>query len=268
MPTPEPGDRKSRIREQFNRIVSDYDVRGPGCFAQFGERLIDALDLAPAARVLDVATGRGAALWPAISRVGSAETVVGVDLSEAMVEATRAEASRRGLAVDIRCMDAEQLEFPDASFDTVLCAFGLMFFPERQRALAQFRRVLRPGGQIGVTTWVRSQAEDLSEVLTEFGHPESLAPGWIDDADQLAQVLREGMFRAVEVRAETITFRYENLEQYWQNARGTGLRGTIDTMAPELERRVRDALSRRLTVGDGIEGVQADAVALIGTARR
>ena len=64
-----------------------------------------------------------------------------------MVRATNEEAERRGLGIPVRVMDAEQLDFPDAEFDRVLCGFGVMFFPHLDQALAEFRRVLKPGGR-------------------------------------------------------------------------------------------------------------------------
>ncbi len=54
---------------------------------------------------------------------------------------------------DVRLMDAEQLAFQDAFFDRVLCGFALFFFPDLDRALGEFYRVLKPGGYLAATTW-------------------------------------------------------------------------------------------------------------------
>jgi ubiquinone/menaquinone biosynthesis C-methylase UbiE len=118
--------------------------------------------------VLDVAYGRGAVLFPAAERVTLSGDVVGIDLSEEMVRATNAEAQRRGMDAPARLMEAERLEFAAATFSSVLCGFGLMFFPHLDRALAEFRRVLVPGGRISVSTWQISQADDVRAVLDEL----------------------------------------------------------------------------------------------------
>jgi ubiquinone/menaquinone biosynthesis C-methylase UbiE len=81
-----------------------------------------------------VATGRGAVLFPAAERVGTTGDAVGVDLAEGMVQAANEEAERRGWGPRVRAMDAEQLDFPDAAFDRVLCGFGIMFFPHLDQA--------------------------------------------------------------------------------------------------------------------------------------
>lgn len=138
---PDAETRKAQFRAVFDRRAPEYDA-GPGCFAHFGERLVAAAALAPGQRVLDVATGRGALLFPAAETAGMGGMVVGVDLAGAMVRAVRDEALRRGLRATFQIMDAEVLAVPDGLFDRVLCGFGLMFFPQPDRALAEARRVL------------------------------------------------------------------------------------------------------------------------------
>src|SRR4051795_12847874 len=121
-----PDDEATRTAEPasiFNQLVSDYDA-GAGAFAHFGRRLVDLVGVEPGQRVLDVATGRGAVLFPATERVGEAGEAIGVDLAEGMVQATNEEAARRGLRARAMVMDAEHLDFPDAAFDRVLCSFG------------------------------------------------------------------------------------------------------------------------------------------------
>src|SRR4051812_38302945 len=88
--------RKAQTRALFNRLVPDYDAAGD--FARFAQRLVELAEVAPGQRVLDVASGRGAVLFAAALPVGVSGAVVGGDLAEQMVAATRAEAVRRGVA--------------------------------------------------------------------------------------------------------------------------------------------------------------------------
>jgi len=78
-----------------------------------------------------------------------------VDLSGRMVEAARARvAGREGPAIRrFERMDAEALDLPTAAFDVVLCSLGLMYMPDPERALAEMRRVLRPGGRLALSIW-------------------------------------------------------------------------------------------------------------------
>src|SRR5262245_66423171 len=106
-------DRKAIAKTVFNTVAADYDF-GPGCFAHFGRQLAAAAGIQPGQRVLDIASGRGAVLFPCAEHGGD---VVGVDLAEEMARATNEEAARRGIPARVQVMDAENLEFADASFD-------------------------------------------------------------------------------------------------------------------------------------------------------
>lgn len=105
-------------------------------------------------RVLDVACGSGAASFAAAERVGVHGHVLGVDLSERMVDvaALRARCTGVGNAAFQR-MDGECLDCADSGFDLVLCALGLMYMPDPEQAVREMHRVLRPGGRIAIAVW-------------------------------------------------------------------------------------------------------------------
>src|SRR6188768_1235012 len=109
-----PETRKAQVASLFGGLAPEYDAGGN--FAHFGRRLVEIVGVEPGHRVLDVASGRGAVLFPAAERVGAAGEAVGVDLAEGMVRAANEEAERRGLGTLVRVMDAERLDFPDATF--------------------------------------------------------------------------------------------------------------------------------------------------------
>src|SRR4051812_12498403 len=95
---------KHTTTSSFNRRAARFDSRGT--FAHFGHRLVEHTGIQPAMSVLDVATGRGAVLFPALERVGPTGVVIGIDLAESMVQATTEDATQRGLNVSVRVMDA------------------------------------------------------------------------------------------------------------------------------------------------------------------
>jgi len=95
-------------------------------------------------RVLEVAIGTGRSL----EFYGPDVTLTGVDLSPAMLDLARRHAADLGLSVELREGDAERLPFPDASFDTVVCALGLCSIPRPAVAIAEMARVLVPGGSL------------------------------------------------------------------------------------------------------------------------
>jgi len=238
--------RKARAKTLFNTVAAEYDA-GPGCFTHFGRRLVAAAEIQPGQRVLDVASGRGAVLFPCAEQVGQTGEVVGVDLADEMVHATNEEAARRGMSGRVQVMDAEHLDFPDATFDRVLCGFGIMFFPNQTRALDEFRRVMKSGGRLGVSTWRVAQTSEIDAAMVEMGMQRTKQPGWITEPDDLSKLLTMAGFTDVSVRADSHSFRYTDVDEYWRQARGTGLRRALDELSPAEAQQLRDALTRRVS---------------------
>jgi ubiquinone/menaquinone biosynthesis C-methylase UbiE len=83
-------------------------------------------------------------------------SITGVDLSPGMLEHARRRAAASGRTVTLQVGDAHRLEFPDASFDTVVCTFSLCAIPDERRAIAEMWRVLRPGGRLRLADHVVS----------------------------------------------------------------------------------------------------------------
>jgi ubiquinone/menaquinone biosynthesis C-methylase UbiE len=128
-----------------------------GNYAQVGntllltaELLCEAVDLRAGQQVLDVASGSGNAALAAARRFA---VVTATDYVPSLLEQARARAEADGLPLDIQEADAEQLPFPDASFDVVLSTFGAMFAPDHEQVARELVRVCRPGGKIGMTNW-------------------------------------------------------------------------------------------------------------------
>jgi O-methyltransferase / aklanonic acid methyltransferase len=258
--------RKAQAKTQFNTVAIDYDA-SPGCFAHFGRRLVTAAEIQPGERVLDAASGRGAVLFACAEKVAETGEVVGVDLADEMVRATNEEASRRGMSARVQVMDAEHLDFPDASFDRVLCGFGIMFFPNQMRALGEFRRVMKSGGRLAVSTWRVAQTGEIEDAMAELGMQRAKQPGWITEADKLSKLLAGAGFTDVSVRADSHSLRYADVEEYWRQARGTGMRRVLDELSTRDSKRLRDSLTRRLTP-DGHSKFSVTSTALIAVAGR
>jgi len=105
---------KAEVRTRFNATAGEYDS-GPGVFAHFGRRLVALADIAPGNRILDVASGRGAVLFPAAEKVGESGYAIGVDIADEMIHATTDEVARLGAHAQLQVKDAEHLDFPDAA---------------------------------------------------------------------------------------------------------------------------------------------------------
>jgi ubiquinone/menaquinone biosynthesis C-methylase UbiE len=118
-----------------------------------GESLCEAVDLRAGSQVLDVAAGNGNCSLAAARRWCD---VTSTDYVPALLEDGRRRAAGDRLPMRFQEADAEALPFPDASFDVVLCSFGVMFAPNHARAAAELVRVCRPCGTIGLANWTPS----------------------------------------------------------------------------------------------------------------
>ena len=124
--------------------VADRLIRG------FGPALVEELKIHGGQQVLDIACGAGNVAIPA-AKAGA--DVTGVDITPILLERGAENAAAAGVSVDWIEADAEALPFPDASFDVVTSAVGIMFCPNHERAAAELVRVCRPGGHIGLVAW-------------------------------------------------------------------------------------------------------------------
>lgn len=144
--------------------LGDYPKIAREVLAGLGPRLVEAADVGPGLRVLDVATGSGIA---AIAAAAAGADVVAADITPELLAAGRAEAVRRGLAIEWVEADAQALPFPDDDFDVVLSSIGAMFAPDHQRVADQMLRVCRPGGTIAMANWTPDGS--IGEFFRLFG---------------------------------------------------------------------------------------------------
>ena len=181
------------------------------------EALLAALEPSPEDTVLDAAAGTGdvsAALAGRVSRV------IAIDLSPAMVEAAR----RRGLpGVEHRVMDMQALELPDDSVDGVVSRWGYMLVPDPPGALAEARRVLRPGGRLAFATWAPASrnpwATAYGPVLIERGlleppNPDEPGQFYLGEPAKIEALVRAVGFDEVSVDEVPVSFRAESWDAY------------------------------------------------------
>lgn len=135
-------------RQQETWATGDFHhiARQNVCMA---EALCDAVDAHGGERVLDVACGSGTAALVAARRYCD---VTGIDYVPALVDRARKRATADLLDAEFGVEDAQELSFPDSSFDAVLSVYGVQFAPDQERAASEMLRVCRPGGKIGLAT--------------------------------------------------------------------------------------------------------------------
>lgn len=148
--TPQPPDlRAIKGRQQQTWSAGDY-ARVGNTILLAAELLCEAVDLRGGQRVLDVAAGSGNAALAAARRFADATAT---DYVPALLDEARRRAAAEGLSLAFQEADAEDLPFPEASFDVLLSTFGAMFAPDHEQVARELLRVCRPGGKIGMTNW-------------------------------------------------------------------------------------------------------------------
>jgi SAM-dependent methyltransferase len=153
------------------------------------------------------------------SRVGATGKVTGIDVSPNMLAVAKLAAAREGLTIEWREGNAEQLPFPDSSFDLVLCQFALMFVGNKAAALAEMRRVVRENGRVLVSVWqgiarhpfYRTLHEVIQRRLGMSALQEIFALG---SADELRELALGAGFQQVEIEPCSLTARFPNPDEF------------------------------------------------------
>ena len=141
-----------RVRGVFDSVATRYDLMNDllsaGLHRVWKAYTVAVANVRPGDKVLDIAGGTGDLARAFAAKVGDRGTVVHSDINESMLRVGRDRLLDEGLALPSIVCDAERLPFADDAFDLVSVAFGLRNMTHKERALAEMRRVLRPGGKL------------------------------------------------------------------------------------------------------------------------
>ena len=236
----------------------------------FGRRTVERLELQRGARVLDLCCGSGASALPAAEVVGPTGSVLGVDITEALVIQAATKAAAMGAAgATFRCASVESLSFPAASFDAVLSVFGLFFIEDMSGLLARAWSWLRPGGSLAITTWgqdVLAPGEALFKEASLRENPSLDHPSHasrLDTPEKLSAVFTDAGLPPPAIVTDRWEMALPTPEAFWPVILGTSNRAAHDALTPPQQARVRAAVT------EGLLGVTATGMdVLYAVARR
>ena len=220
------------------------------------EWLIGALGPQPGETVLELGAGTGETGFEAAAILGEDGRLISTDFSPEMVEVARRRGTELGLGnVDYRVIDAERIELDSGSVDGVLCQSTYMLVADPAAALAETRRVLRPGGRLALSVWGAPERNPWASIggmiLVERGHmprPEPGAPGVFSMAsEERTRALLDGAgFRSVRTEEVPVRFAFRALDDYEQWVIDVaGPFAMVVRALPEDEREVLRARLRR-----------------------
>lgn len=190
----------------------DQDPRFATMLEVMAATIVDAAALQPGMRVLDVASGPGASPVAIAKEVGPSGHVTSTDLLPEMVSLIEQQVAEAGLDnVTVQIADAEALPFPDSSFDAVTCHIGVVYFADVVKALRDMRRVLKPGGQVTLTSWgPEDENPYFSSLIEPFWQVMDVPP----PDPSMPSIFRFGSPGALTARLEQAGF--ERVQEAWR----------------------------------------------------
>lgn len=275
---------KNATRDQWDRCAAGWNAKSSIIRAWLHaatEALLRAAEIAPGARVLDVAAGSGDQTLDIASRVGPDGHVLATDLSPAILALAAENARRNGFRnIETRVADGESLEVPEASFDAAICRLGLMFFPDPLKGLREIQRALKPGGR--ACTLVFSSVEQnpcvailMSTALRHAGLParDPNQPGGplsLGKPGRIDQLFEAAGFSAVSTIRISAPFRLPSVSAYLDFVRNSA--SPIVDLLSRLDASAQEAawsdIEAQLRAFDCPEGWQGPNELLLTTGRR
>lgn len=194
------------VSASFTGSIPDFydSCLGPAWFDAFAADLAERISPKPPGDVLEIACGTGLVTRRVRERLDPAVRLVATDLSKAMLDYARVKLGARN-DIEWREADAANLPFGDAEFGAVLCAFGVIFVPDKLRAFRETRRVLKPGGTFLFNVWDRieenphaaANAKVFSGLLPGDKEMSSTGPYEMYDRASLERLLVDAGFRQI-----------------------------------------------------------------------
>jgi ubiquinone/menaquinone biosynthesis C-methylase UbiE len=244
-----PENAQARAAFTYNAAADFYDASPLSFWDYFGRRTIELASLSSGSRVLDVCCGAGASALPAAEAVGPTGNVIGVDLAKQLLQSARAKAIQRRLDnIEFEIGDMLAMRFPVASFDAVVCVFGIFFVPDMAMAVSELWRRVRPGGKLAMTTWGPNffqpgsdafwrSIKDVRPDLFKGFNP------WdrINDPGSLTKIFDEAGIAPPKIVLENRLHPINSAEDWWTIVLGSGYRGTIEQLTLAERQKVQDA---------------------------
>ncbi len=245
------------------------------------ELVLRGAELASGMKVLDLASGTGEPALSLARAVGPQGRVVATDLVPQMLEAARQNAAAQGLNnIEFHVADAEAMPFSNGEFDRVTCRFGIMFFADIPKAMAEIRRVLKPGGRVCFAVFGSLEENPIFMVsLGPFLKRVKMPPLPPDaphifrfaDETKLANALSSAGFRDVSTNKQRVNFPWSgSAEECWEATRelSAPFKKLIEAIPPDqTEEVIREVLEavRRFQVGGNIN-LLATVIIAVGVA--
>lgn len=222
----------------------------PALFGPLARATIDAISLPEGAHVIDIACGTGIITKVVAERLGGVGRIVGTDINAAMLEVAEKTMPATDHQIEWFACDVTELPFEDGGFDIAFCQQGLQFFPDKPKALAKIRRVLKPDGKLYLACWrtvspfFQKVSDSLKQRINDEVAKQALGPYAFRDSDQITALLEEAGFNVSDVSPLVVerhltpareAIRKEILAQPFEQALLDSGVDTIDAIVSDVE---------------------------------
>ncbi len=254
----EPDEQRVASRQMWERAAEGWGKRADRVRdwgMPVSAAMIDALELQPGQRILELAAGPGDTGFMAAELIQPAGTLISSDGAEAMIEVARGRAAQLGIEnVEFAQLELEWIDLPTGSVDAVLCRWGIMLTVDPETAAREIRRVLRAGGKAAFAVWDVAEnnpwATIPGQTMVALGHaepPDPDAPGMfrLGAPGALRDVLESAGFVEVEVATVALERRYAAIGEYVDEA--IELSPTISTTYGDLTEDDQQKIVERIT---------------------
>ncbi|MFI5348970.1 MAG: class I SAM-dependent methyltransferase [Elusimicrobiota bacterium] len=244
-------------RTTWSEAAPRYDKLSAALFGPVAEEFTVFAGLRKGWRALEIACGPGVATRAAARRLGEKGSLLATDFAPEMLALAAARPPERLAApIEWRAMDAQKLDLPDGSFDAVICQLGLMLFARPDAALAEMRRVAKPGAPVAVLvqgrrTSMMFTALVMDAIIARAPHlraPKGAPTLYAFGPDGILEeaFTRAGLTEIVTKRVSGV-FRFGSPEEYWSTmTEGAGRTGAmLRSLAPEVQAKVKADVLRR-----------------------
>jgi SAM-dependent methyltransferase len=257
-------ERRREYLRDFSQPVTDW--------------LVDALDPQPGETILEVGAGTGETGFAAARRIQPGGHLISSDLPPSMVEVAKRRAAELGVDAEFRVMDAEHMDLADGSVDGIVCRWAFMLMADPGAALAECRRVLRPGGRIALAVMGGPRENPWASVVAKAIVDLGLIPPVdvnaagglfsLADHERLRAVLGQAGFEDVRIEDGEFHLRFDDFEDFWSFLLefAGAIAVLVRSFSEEDRTAVRDATERgsepfRTADGYDLPGLSVNALA-------
>lgn len=257
------------VPEKYDRYL------GPFLFEHFASVLTDKLSKFKPSKILDIACGTGI-VTKKIAEMLPEARVIGLDLNPDMIEYGK-RTSNGSFPIEWKVSDASNLPFDNDTFDAVTCQFGIMFFPDKVRALKEVMRVLKPNGVFIFNTWDSLQKNDIMQTADDVvvrifrDNPPDFykIPFSMYDTKEINNLLNEAGFKDINIEYVTNNAEHESVEALSVGiVEGNPIIGQINERDPSKVPLVRSEFEKEAKTKFGDRPIKASLSAIMCTCRK